>query len=198
MYVVQPINYRRVYKTGEMIILGCKKGLTKKANGDPIKVCINGKWTQSSFKCGGISFFFIGWSFLILDPSTILIKTSQRISIDTAFKDRLSPPHPPPPIPPLCTWGAISSLVFNSKPHSNYILVASLLLLRRDNWSKLNVKKTWNCLFLKSYYAVHVFHWISKLTPFITSILKSLMILAIWLALNSVIYSRIALLFFVL
>ena len=104
-------------------------------------------------------------------------------------------PSPPPPIPPLCICGAISSLVFNSKPRSNYILVALLLLFRRGNWSKLNVKKTWNCLFLKSYYAVHVFHWISKLTPFITSILKSLMIPAIWLALNSVIYSRIALLF---
>ena len=104
------------------------------------------------------------------------------------------PPFPPP-ITPLCVCGAISSLVFNSKPRSNYILVALLLLFRRGNWSKLNVKKTWNCLFLKSYYAVHVFHWISKLTPFITSILKSLMIPAIWLALNSVIYSRIALLF---
>ena len=30
MYIVQPINYRRVFKTGEMIILGCKKGLTLK------------------------------------------------------------------------------------------------------------------------------------------------------------------------
>ena len=143
---------------------------------------------------------FLYWLiFMNLRPFHDFDKDQSEIYIDTAFKDRLSPPRPTPPhIPPLCTWGAISSLVFNSKPRSNYILVASLLLLRRDNWSKLNVKKTWNCLFLKSYYAVHVFHWISKLTPFITSILKSLMVLAIWLALNSVIYSRIALLFFVL
>ena len=53
IYVVQPINYKRIFKTGEMIILGCKKGLTKQSHGDPIRVCVNGKWTQSSFKCGG-------------------------------------------------------------------------------------------------------------------------------------------------
>ncbi|CAH3165489.1 unnamed protein product, partial [Porites evermanni] len=106
MYVVQPINYQRVYKTGEMIILGCKKGLTNKVNGDPIKVCISGKWTQSSFKCGGISF---------LSSKNFTVRGTNL--------------NPPPP-PPFCTCGAISLLVFNSKSRSNYILVASLLLLR--------------------------------------------------------------------
>ena len=54
MYIARPSNYNRTYLTGEVITLACKKGFQEQAGGNPVRVCIHGRWTQFPFKCKGI------------------------------------------------------------------------------------------------------------------------------------------------
>ncbi|XP_068692895.1 sushi, von Willebrand factor type A, EGF and pentraxin domain-containing protein 1-like [Montipora foliosa] len=52
-YIANPENYSRNYRTGETITLACKKGFKEVPGGNPIRICISGRWTQFPFKCEG-------------------------------------------------------------------------------------------------------------------------------------------------
>ena len=53
MYIAEPKNYHRTYSTGDKITLACKKGFKQKAKGNPVRICISGRWTQFPFECEG-------------------------------------------------------------------------------------------------------------------------------------------------
>ncbi|XP_067016814.1 sushi, von Willebrand factor type A, EGF and pentraxin domain-containing protein 1-like isoform X7 [Acropora muricata] len=52
-YIAKPLNYSGRYSTGETITLACKKGFKEEPGGNPIRICISGRWTQFPFKCIG-------------------------------------------------------------------------------------------------------------------------------------------------
>ncbi|XP_068694975.1 sushi, von Willebrand factor type A, EGF and pentraxin domain-containing protein 1-like isoform X1 [Montipora foliosa] len=52
-YIAKPENYSRNYGTGETVTLACKKGFKEVPGGNPIRICISGRWTQFPFKCEG-------------------------------------------------------------------------------------------------------------------------------------------------
>ena len=52
-YIAKPENYSRNYRTGETVTLACKKGFKEVPGGNPIRICISGRWTQFPFECEG-------------------------------------------------------------------------------------------------------------------------------------------------
>lgn len=55
MYIAKPTKYNRTYLTGEVITLACKKDFEEQVGGNPVRVCIYGRWTQFPFQCKGIN-----------------------------------------------------------------------------------------------------------------------------------------------